>query len=124
MEMCSRKENTQIYNSIDEALSIRDAIFHKNKYRRGEAYFEAVKIFGRQLNKEELEKKFLQILEDYRYEQSASIAVLKGFREVRGGELMENPDCISCSRMWNVHSIYRMCSCPYYLFLSRNAIII
>lgn len=126
----------RIYSSIDDALSIRNAVFHENEYRRGEARFEVVKIFDRQISREELELKFLQILQDYGNEPATRNALLKGVRSHKHNILAESSKCISCSCTWQTHTHFEnlkwsirpedysmmLNRCAYFKFLITNRV--
>lgn len=121
-------QGSEVIDSLSDAIAIRDAIFHNDKYRQSEAYIRAVKIFGCHLTKDELCIKLLRILHDYNYEQTKFV-ILSGTYENRDGVLTleQNFKCISCPL--NCGGLFRTQvntknpKCPYFKFLSENNLI-
>lgn len=117
-----------VLDSLSDAIAIRDAIFHNNRYRQSEAYFRAVKIFGRQLTKDELCIRLVRILHNYNYEQTKSV-ILSGSYQSQNGvlTLVQTSQCISCPL--NCGGLFRTAihtknpACPYYKFLLDNKLI-
>lgn len=110
-------------DSIKDAIAIRDAAFNYNLFRRSEAYFEAVKICGRQITERELKNKFLQILRDYGYSKYITGSIVQGvygMQPDRNIVFTGSKHCIACcAPFWNHMN---NSGCEYYKFLITNKI--
>lgn len=124
----NKAHDSDMIDSLSHAIAIRDAIFHDDKYRQGEAYIGAVKLFVCHLTKDELCTKLLRILDNYNSEQTKFV-ILSGSYENRNGIsiLEQNYKCISCPL--NCGGLFRTQvntknpKCPYFKFLSENNLI-